>query len=98
MIPAIPPLSASAALPAPLVQSSGGTAASGFGQLLGQAIDSLQGVQTSASTQAQQVASGSANLGNAMVASTESLLTTQLAVALRNGAVGAVNQIMSTQF
>ena len=97
----IPPISAISSHSIPSIGSiapSSSPAGGSFGQVLGNAIDSLSGVQSQAATQAQHVATGQANLGNAMVASTESLLATQLVVAVRNGAVAAVNQVMSTQF
>ncbi|MCL5974090.1 MAG: flagellar hook-basal body complex protein FliE [Ferrimicrobium sp.] len=101
MIPAIGAISSSFGATLPPIGSSTPSASTGtssFGQILGKAIDSLQGTQATAATQAQQVATGQANLSNAMVASSESLLATQLVVALRNGAVSAINQVMSTQF
>lgn len=99
MVPAIGAITSSlgANLP-PIGSSTPSASSSSFGQILGNAIDSLQGTQATAATQAQQVAAGQANLSDAMVASNESLLATQLVVALRNGAVSAINQVMSTQF
>jgi flagellar hook-basal body complex protein FliE len=96
----IPPISSSFPSIAAVAPAASGasTAGTGFGQILGQAIDSLQGVQSNSLSQAQQVATGQANLGDAMVASTESLLATQLAVAVRNGFVQSLDQVMSTQF
>lgn len=88
----IPPIGAT------LQPLGAGATPEGFGQILGNAIDALQRTQGQAVTQADQVATGQANLGDAMVASTESLLATQLVVALRNGFVGALDQVMSTQF
>lgn len=99
MIPAISAITSSLGANLPPIGSSAPSASSSsFGQILGNAIDSLQGTQATAATQAQQVAAGQANLSDAMVASNESLLATQLVVALRNGAVSAINQVMSTQF
>jgi flagellar hook-basal body complex protein FliE len=101
MIPAIGAITSSLGANLPPIGStapSGAAGSSSFGNILGKAIDSLQGTQATAATQAQQVAAGHANLSNAMVASNESLLSTQLVVALRNGAVSAIGQIMSTQF
>ena len=101
MIPAIGAIASSLGANLPPIGStapSGAAGSSSFGNILGNAIDSLQGTQATAATQAQQVATGHANLSNAMVASNESLLATQLVVALRNGAVSAIGQIMSTQF
>lgn len=95
MVAPIAPIPAIATTPTPI---GGTTTPEGFGQLLGNAIDALQQTQGQAVSQANQVATGQANLGTAMVASTESLLATQLVVALRNGFVGALDQVMSTQF
>ncbi|WP_298210231.1 flagellar hook-basal body complex protein FliE [Ferrimicrobium sp.] len=101
MIPAIGAITSSLGANLPPIGStapSAGAGSSSFGQILGNAVDSLQSTQATAATQAQQVATGQANLSDAMVASNESLLATQLVVALRNGAVSAINQVMSTQF
>jgi len=95
MVAPIAPIPPIASSPLPL---GAGATPEGFGQILGNAIDSLQQTQGQAVAQADQVATGQANLGDAMVASTESLLATQLVVALRNGFVGALDQVMSTQF
>ncbi|MHB8189179.1 MAG: flagellar hook-basal body complex protein FliE [Ferrimicrobium sp.] len=100
MIPPIASITSSLASAAPSAVSASAapSANGGFGQLLGQAVNSLQATQTNAAAQAQQVATGQANLGNAMVASNQELLATQFAVALRNGFVSALDQVMSTQF
>jgi|GEM_PF-5422534 flagellar hook-basal body complex protein FliE len=98
MIPAIPPISSALAQAAPGASAAPNAQVGGFAQVLGSVIDQLASTQASANAQAQGVATGQANISDAMVASTESLLTTELAVAVRNGVVGAVTQIMSTQF
>lgn len=74
-------------------QSQGGS--SSFGNMLAGAIDSLSSVQNQASQQALLVSTGQANLGDAMIASQQSSLDTQLATAIKSSAVTAFNQIMS---
>ncbi|ACU53105.1 flagellar hook-basal body complex protein FliE [Acidimicrobium ferrooxidans DSM 10331] len=98
MIPPIAPLSSALSAAAPGAAGASTQGASGFAQVLGSVIDQIQSTQATANTQAQGVASGQASISNAMVASTESLLTTELAVQVRNGVVGAIDQVMSTQF
>jgi flagellar hook-basal body complex protein FliE len=63
--------------------------------MLAGAIDSLSSAQNQASQQALLVSTGQANLGDAMIASQQSSLDTQLATAIKSSAVTAFNQIMS---
>ena len=74
-------------------QSQNGS--SSFGNILAGAIDNLSSVQNQASQQALLVSTGQANLGDAMIASQQSSLDTQLATAIKSSAVTAFNQIMS---
>ncbi|MDA8026339.1 MAG: flagellar hook-basal body complex protein FliE [Actinomycetota bacterium] len=74
-------------------QTQGGS--SSFGNMLAGAIDSLSSAQNQASQQALLVSTGQANLGDAMIASQQSSLDTQLATAIKSSAVTAFNQIMS---
>ena len=104
----IPPLSAVGSIPnltGP--QAVGGTAAggtaspasgAGFAQAIGNAIDSLQGVQANANNLAVQGATGQASVSAIMTSAAQATLATNLTVALRDKAVGAFNQIMAMQF
>ncbi len=108
MIPAIPPISAqtpTVAAPnaiAPTLTAgapaAGAVPPNSFGNMLAQAVDALQSVQQTSNQLATGVASGTANIGDAMVAASQASLDTQVAVSLRNGVVGAINQLMATQF
>jgi flagellar hook-basal body complex protein FliE len=80
--------------------AAGGTdgASSGsFENILGQAIDSLNGATNNASNLSLEAAAGNASVADATVASTEADLDTQLASALTDKAVTALNTIMDMQ-
>ena len=73
-------------------------AASGsFENILGQAIDSLNGATNDATTLSLDAAAGNASVADATVASTEADLDTQLASAVTDKAVTAFNTIMDMQ-
>ncbi|MDA8278584.1 MAG: flagellar hook-basal body complex protein FliE [Actinomycetota bacterium] len=74
-------------------QTQGGS--SSFGNMLAGAIDSLSSAQNQSSQQALLVSTGQANLGDAMIASQQASLDTQLATAIKSAAVTSFNQIMS---
>jgi flagellar hook-basal body complex protein FliE len=113
MIPAIPSIpSIGAAESSGLAQVAGAGSGSGaasvggasdpaasgsFENILGQAIDSLNGATNNASTLSLDAASGTASVADATVASTEADLDTQLASALTDKAVTALNTIMNMQ-
>ena len=95
MIPAIPSIPSIGA-----AESSGAAqaAASGsFANMLGQAIDSLNGATNNATNVSLEAAAGNASVADATVASTEADLDTQLASALTDKAVTALNTIMNMQ-
>lgn len=101
MIPAIPPISPIAPTAAVQPAPSAGSAAAGgssFGDILANAVDSMQGAQATAQVQSAQVAAGSGNVTEAMISSTQALLDAQLFVSLRNSATSAINQLLSTPF
>jgi flagellar hook-basal body complex protein FliE len=83
--------------------SGAGTAATdapasgSFENILGQAIDSLNGSTDNATTLSLDAASGTASVADATVASTEADLDTQLASAVTDKAVTALNTIMNMQ-
>jgi flagellar hook-basal body complex protein FliE len=109
-IPSIPSIGAAESLGAAQVLSTGSgsgalgaagatdAASSGsFANILGQAIDSLNGATNNASTLSLDAASGTGSVADATVASTEADLDTQLASALTDKAVTALNTIMNMQ-
>jgi flagellar hook-basal body complex protein FliE len=110
-IPAIPSISAAesagaasaAAASAPTAGAAGSSAAAGqasadsFSNILGQAIDSLNGATNTASDMSLQAAAGTGSIADATVASTEADLDTQLASAVTDKAVDSLNTIMGMQ-
>jgi flagellar hook-basal body complex protein FliE len=68
-----------------------------FNDLLGNAIDSLNSSQQSATNMSLQAAAGNANIADVTVASTEADLETQLVTSVRDKAVDAFNSIMDMQ-
>jgi flagellar hook-basal body complex protein FliE len=105
-IPAIPSVgsavSAGATQAAPSATAAGTTTSSGttptsFSDVLGNAIDSLDASQQSASNLSLQAAAGDANIADVTVASTEADLETQLVTSVRDKAVDAFNTIMDMQ-
>ncbi len=109
MIPAIPAIpsvgsavGAGATQAAPSAAAAGTTTSSGttptsFSDVLGNAIDSLDASQQSASNLSLQAAAGDANIADVTVASTEADLETQLVTSVRDKAVDAFNTIMDMQ-
>jgi flagellar hook-basal body complex protein FliE len=68
-----------------------------FESILGQAVDSLNVSTNNASTLSLDAATGNASVADATVASTEADLDTQLASAVTDKAVTALNTIMDMQ-
>jgi flagellar hook-basal body complex protein FliE len=109
-IPSIPSIGAaesagSAQAAASSTATASGTSVSGgegasdsFSNLLGQAIDSLNGTTNNASNLSLEAAAGNASVADATVASTEADLYTQLASAVTDKAVESLNTIMDMQF
>ncbi len=97
-IPPIPPINPSAILSGttPTV-NAGASSLSGteFQNLLGQAIDSINGTTSNATTVSLQAAAGKATAVDATVATTEAELETQLASTLASSTVNALNSIMN---
>jgi len=108
-IPAIPSvgsaISAGSAQAAPSATAAGtsaapassGTTPTSFSDVLGNAIDSLDASQQSATNLSLQAAAGNANVADVTVASTEADLETQLVTTVRDKAVDAFNSIMNMQ-
>lgn len=102
MIPAIPPIpsvsSAVAGAAASNVANApvSSVAASGsFNNILGQAVDALNGVTNNATSISLEAAAGQATVADATVASSIANLDTQLASALTSRAVNSLNSIMN---
>jgi flagellar hook-basal body complex protein FliE len=105
-IPSIPSVGQAESLGASQFSTAAGgagTAATGaptsgsFENILGQAIDSLNGSTNNATTLSLDAAAGNASVADATVASTEADLDTQLASAVTDKAVTAFNTIMDMQ-
>ena len=103
-IPSIPSIGASESAGAAQAAASGSAAGTAtdassgsFENLLGQAIDSLNGATNNATNLSLEAAAGNASVADATVASTEADLDTQLASALTDKAVTALNTIMNMQ-
>lgn len=74
------------------------TEAAGFGDMLSQGIENLQGLHDKADGLATQAATGDlTDVHDYMIASTQASLATELTVAVRNKAVEAFNEIMRMQ-
>ena len=98
MIPPIAPLPPLPAAGAPTAAASTASAGDSFSQAIGNALDSLQNAQTTASTDEAQAAAGQGNLADTMIAATQASLDTQVSDALIEKAVTSYNSIMSMSF
>jgi flagellar hook-basal body complex protein FliE len=94
----IPPIGALPSIgPAGSAPAASGVSAAGggdFGNVIANALDNVQSVQNTASTQAAQAAAGQGNIADAMIATTEASVETQVTTAVTNKAVDAFNSIM----
>ena len=104
IIPPISPIAAGASPITALTRTPGTdeTAATGtatdFGNALTGALDDLQASERTTDELARAAATGDLNrIEDLMVASTETQLTTQLTVAVRNRALESFNEIMRMQ-
>lgn len=102
LIPAIPSISASSATAVTGGGSLGlgatpDTGSGSFQNILGQAIDSLNGVTNHANNLSLQAVTGQASVVDASVASVVATLDTQLASAVASRAVTSLNAIMNMQ-
>ncbi len=78
--------------------ATSGTAAAGFGDAIGSALDAMSTADANAADAARAAATGDvASIGDYMIAATEAQLTTELTVAVRNRALEAFNDIMRMQ-
>jgi flagellar hook-basal body complex protein FliE len=74
------------------------TSGSGFGDAVSKALDSIQTSETKTNDMAQAAATGRLqNVEDYLIQATDTQLTTQLTVAVRNKAVEAFNEIMRMQ-
>jgi flagellar hook-basal body complex protein FliE len=100
MIAPIPPLpptpTAGPASPAGGAAGSAGASntSSGFSNLLGSAVDSLQSSEAGANQAALGVAAGTESLPDYMVQATQAEMSAELTVAVRNAAMTSLNQIL----
>lgn len=76
---------------APAPSGAGGS----FQNILGEAIDSLNGITNNATTVSLNAAAGTATVADATVASNVATFDTQLASALASRAVSSLNSIMN---
>lgn len=76
----------------------GATGGGGFSSVLGNAIDSLNLAQTTASTDEVKAAAGQGTLANTMVAATEASLDTQVATSVLDKALAAYSSIANMTF
>ena len=73
-------------------------AGEGFGEMLAEGIEKLQGLHDQADALASRAATGDlTDVHDYMIASTQASLATELTVAVRNKAVEAFNEIMRMQ-
>jgi flagellar hook-basal body complex protein FliE len=70
----------------------------GFSSVLGNAIDSLNEAQSTASADEVQAAAGQGTLANTMIAATEASLDTQVATSLIDKALTAYTSIANMSF
>ncbi len=106
-MPIIPPISPIAAGAAPITaltrtpatdETTATGTATDFGTALTGALDNLQASERTTDELARAAATGDLNrIEDLMVASTETQLTTQLTVAVRNRALESFNEIMRMQ-
>ena len=98
----IPPISSIPspipATPAPAPAASGPATGGGFASVVGNAIDSLQGVQSAASSAEAATAAGQGSLTDTMIAATEASLETQVTTSVIDKALAAYNSVIQMTF
>jgi flagellar hook-basal body complex protein FliE len=94
-VPVISPVPPSS--PSPPGQASGTSPSSpgGFASVLGNAVDSLQGVQSAANQASIGAAAGTTSISQLVVATDQAQLATQLTVAIQNAALTAFNTVLN---
>ncbi|MDJ0767456.1 MAG: flagellar hook-basal body complex protein FliE [Ilumatobacter sp.] len=96
----IPPISPVAPTPLPQVNAPAAASSSdrSFGEMIGEALDSVSSAHSAADDLAVQAATGDLTaVHDYTIAATEAQLLTQLTVEVRNRAVEAFNDIMRMQ-
>jgi flagellar hook-basal body complex protein FliE len=97
--PAVSPFSAPAVLPS---AGSSGVASAGpgpFGDLLKSAVTGIDGLEQQASTAVEGLLRGTGvDIHDAMIATQKADMSFELALAVRNKAVAAYQQVMGMQF
>ena len=97
-IPAIPPIGAATPAAAPAAAAGAtGAGASSFSDVMGNALNSLDATQQTATNLSLQAATGNASIADVTIASTQADLETQLITSIRDKAVTAFNSIMNMQ-
>jgi len=92
----IAPISSPASTPG--IGQAGGAGSADFGSSLSSAMDQLNSLNQNADNLANQVATGTLkNPHDYLIAANEASMTTQVAVAVRNKALEAFNEIMRMQ-
>jgi flagellar hook-basal body complex protein FliE len=87
------------ALVAPAVTGSAATGGTPFGDLLKNAIDGVDGLEQQASTAVEGLMQGTGvDVHDAMIATQKADMSFELALAVRNKAVSAYQQVMGMQF
>jgi flagellar hook-basal body complex protein FliE len=98
----IPPISSisSSSLIQPMAPSTSvsPTSGAGFSNSITSALDQVQQTQNTASSTEAMAAAGQGSVSDALIASTQASLATQVTVALTNRAVSAFTDVMNLQF
>jgi flagellar hook-basal body complex protein FliE len=98
----IPPISSISTISPiqPLAPSTGvsPTSGAGFSNNITSALDQVQQTQNTASQTEALAAAGQGSVSDALIASTQASLATQVTVALTNRAVSAFTDVMNLQF
>jgi flagellar hook-basal body complex protein FliE len=82
----------------PTLESGGPSRSQGFGEMLGKQMAQLQGIQEDAATQAQALATGTAEDPTSVVIALEKAkLSMQLATQIRDRGVTALQEVLRTQ-
>lgn len=107
-LPSLPDLGAASGVGAPSAAGAGtatgahavggATEGGGFSAVLGNAIDSLNVAQNTASTAEVKAAAGQGTLANTMVAASEASLDTQVATSVIDKALAAYTSIANMSF
>lgn len=84
--------------PSGATSTSAATAGAGFSSALGNAIDSLNEAQNTASVDEVQAAAGRGTLASTMIAASEASLDTQVATSLIDKALSAYTSIANMTF